>query len=267
MAGVQPAGLTQWSRFDVPGMWSLLRDVSTVEAFKQAGAWQSTYEAAQSLAARLQWYRDGLAGKWSPDRSDAAALYLGRLDELIGSAQQLADVSVSNRQALVTLANAVDDARPKLQRVYEESQAMRQVGAQPRAGASVALAQQKLQKQATEIMESLGGAAMDSWRHYATADDYQAPQPRGKRSGSELFRRLHLPSSRASQRAVRPRLTVAILIIAFRAYPLICSGMPLPLRASQSRCVRCCQNCAGDTSAKRSWSACQSCCRTPASCC
>jgi hypothetical protein len=177
MTAVQPAGLTQWSRFDVPGMWSLLRDVSTVEAFKQAGAWQSTYEAAQSLAARLQWYRDGLAGKWSPDRSDAAALYLGRLDELIGSAQQLADVSVSNRQALVTLANAVDDARPKLQRVYEESQAMRQVGAQPRAGASVALAQQQLQKRATEIMESLGGAAMDSWRHYATADNYEAPQP------------------------------------------------------------------------------------------
>jgi hypothetical protein len=32
-----------------------------------------------------------------------------------------------------------------------------------------------LHKQATEIMESLGDAAMDSWRHYATADDYQPP--------------------------------------------------------------------------------------------
>ncbi len=176
MAAVPSAGLTQWSRFDVPGMWSLLRNVSTVEAFQQAGAWQSTYEAAQSLARRLQWYRDGLAGKWSPDRSEAAALYLGRLDELIGSAQQLADVSVANRQALVTLANAVDEARPKLQRVYEESQALRRVEAQPKAEASAALRQRQLHKQATGIMESLGDAAMDSWRHYATADDYQPPQ-------------------------------------------------------------------------------------------
>jgi hypothetical protein len=158
-------------------MWSLLRNVSTVEAFQQAGAWQSTYEAAQSLARRLQWYRDGLAGKWSPDSSEAAALYLGRLDELIGSAQQLADVSVANRQALVTLANAVDEARPKLQRVYEESQALRQIETQPSAVAPVASRQQQLHKQAIEIMESLGGAAMDSWRHYATADDYQPPQP------------------------------------------------------------------------------------------
>ncbi|GIH12171.1 hypothetical protein [Rugosimonospora africana] len=176
MAAARSAGLTEWSRFDVPGMWSLLRNVSTVEAFRQAGAWQSTYEAAQSLARRLEWYRDGLAGKWSPDRSDAAAMYLGRLDELIGSAQQLADVSVANRQALVTLANAVDEARPKLQRVYEESEAMRQLGAQAKAGASVVRRQQQLHTQATEIMESLGSAAMDSWRHYATADDYQPPQ-------------------------------------------------------------------------------------------
>jgi hypothetical protein len=175
MAAAPSAGLTQWSRFDVPRMWSLLRNVSTVEAFRQAGAWQSTYEAAQSLARRLQWYRDGLASKWSPDSSEAAALYLGRLDELIGSAQQLADVSVANRQALVTLANAVDEARPKLQRVYEESQALRQIEAQPRAVALVTSRQQQLHKQATEIMESLGAAAMDSWRHYATADDYQPP--------------------------------------------------------------------------------------------
>ncbi|GAA5178296.1 hypothetical protein GCM10023322_05030 [Rugosimonospora acidiphila] len=171
------AGLTQWSQFDVPGMWSLLQNVSTVDAFRQAGAWQNTYEAAQALAGRLRWYRDGLASKWSPEGSDAAAAYLGRLDELIGSAQQLADASVANRQALVTLANAVDDAQPKMQKVYEQSQALRQVGAaQPRAGATVVLRQQQLHQQATQIMESLGSAAMDSWRHFATVDDYQPPQ-------------------------------------------------------------------------------------------
>jgi hypothetical protein len=179
-------------------MWSLLRNVSTVEAFQQAGAWQSTYEAAQSLARRLQWYRDGLADKWSPDSSEAAALYLGRLDELIGSAQQLADVSVANRQALVTLANAVDEARPKLQRVYEESQALRQIESQPKAVASVASRQQQLHKQATEIMESLGDAAMDSWRHYATADDYQPPQPVAKRSEDQT-----IPAERSEPAAGR----------------------------------------------------------------
>jgi len=169
--------LTHWSRFDVPGMWSLLENVSTAEAFRQAGAWQGTYEAAQSLSGRLRWYRDGLAGKWSPAGSEAAQLYLGRLDELIASAQQLADVAVSNRQALVTLAHAVDEARPKMQRVYEQSQSLRRSAAVPRAGATVMVRQQQLQAQATQIMESLGSTALDSWRHYATADDYQPPQP------------------------------------------------------------------------------------------
>jgi hypothetical protein len=162
-------------------MWSLLRNVSTADAYRQAGAWQHTYEAAQSLAGRLQGHREGLATRWSPENSEAARAYLGRLDELIGSAQQLADVAVSNRQALVTLANAVDVARPKMQRVYEQSQAVLQAGA-PRADGSGALAQQRLHEEATQIMGSLGEAAMDSWRHYTLADDYQPPPPTESRS-------------------------------------------------------------------------------------
>jgi hypothetical protein len=113
-------GGTPWAAYDVPTLWSMVKDQDTDSLWKQVTGWQNTADLTSLHVSNLKEYRDQLAGAWPPERSDASAAYLAELDKLITSVQQTHDVASKNYSAMTSIALAASDAKYKLKPIYDE---------------------------------------------------------------------------------------------------------------------------------------------------
>ena len=102
-----------WGRYEVPQLAGFLSE--DLEAgWGHAVAWSGTAELADTYRARLQGVRDGLAAVWPPERSAAAAVYLGRLDSMIASLADVNETASVNYRALGGVLDALQGARAKI---------------------------------------------------------------------------------------------------------------------------------------------------------
>src|SRR5437764_10584423 len=99
--GVSVAGpeCISWDRYEVPQLTAFLAE-DTAPAWSHARAWQRTMELADGYGRSMQEIRDGFAAIWSPDHSQAAQLFLGRLDMMIAALTDVRESASSNYVAL-----------------------------------------------------------------------------------------------------------------------------------------------------------------------
>lgn len=108
-----------WSRYDVPAVWAMLRDEGGSEAWAQVTAWRRTYELLAYHRLAVQRGRDELAAAWPPERGTASAVFLDYLDGLLASMDATSHQAVANAEALTGVLTALDTAKRDVGALYE----------------------------------------------------------------------------------------------------------------------------------------------------
>ena len=111
---------TDWRRYDVPGMWSMVSDFDSGPQWTHVGGWRKAFELSGLHLTRLRSYRDRLVVVWSPERNEASRRYVAELDRLIGSVLATHDAAIENHTALSGATAAMSTARYKLKPLYDE---------------------------------------------------------------------------------------------------------------------------------------------------
>ncbi len=106
-------GCTAWNRYDVPQLAGFLSD-DTEPAWGHARAWQRTMELADGYGRSMQKVRDGFAAIWPPEHSQAAQMFLGRLDTMIAALTDVRESASSNYTALTGVLQLLDDAKANI---------------------------------------------------------------------------------------------------------------------------------------------------------
>lgn len=113
-------GGTDWSQKSVPEMWSMLAAHDGTAHKDLLLTWLQSADLLIDHLSRVKRYRDNLAEAWPPDKSQAAARYLDRLDDLITHLTSTYYAAVENHRALGAATSALVGARLKLEHIYRE---------------------------------------------------------------------------------------------------------------------------------------------------
>jgi hypothetical protein len=103
-------GWPGWSKYSVPDLAEILDEDLSV-AWSQADAWGETHDLVSRHREVLQQARTTLASVWPPERSPAAAMFFGVLDELIASMGEMQDVAVTNQGAVIGVLASLEQAQ------------------------------------------------------------------------------------------------------------------------------------------------------------
>lgn len=188
-------GLTNWNLYDVPAMWRVLEPQRTDAQWRQVAGWRKTAELAQAHLGRLGIYRDALARVWPPERNAAARAYLTRLDHLIDSVAQTAEVASANYTVLAATAGTIAVARSRIETIHREYVEKRQaletyqrrvgelasIGYHPWQPAPVTEAEvERLNTRARTVMFALSGELASA------QTQIRQPPTYGRRSGFDI---------------------------------------------------------------------------------
>ncbi|MEV6345780.1 hypothetical protein [Actinoplanes sp. NPDC051851] len=167
-------GGTDWSRYAVPDMWSMLSAHDSAAHHDLITGWRRSYELILEHLHHVRGYRDALAEAWPSHRSTAASAYLDRLDGLIGELWATHAAATENHRALSAATGALESSRRVLERIYREYAANQQLlagyaralreyqlspgkarGLPPREPTGVTARQTALDGEARELMSGL----------------------------------------------------------------------------------------------------------------
>ncbi|MEU4162208.1 hypothetical protein [Actinoplanes sp. NPDC026670] len=111
---------TSWAGMSVEAIWELLKDHNSGPHREMGGAWQRSAILLENHLHQVRSYRDRLADAWPPEKSKAAYAYLERLEQLIASLEETRLAADTNKRALVSAIDAVDESKEKLARIQKE---------------------------------------------------------------------------------------------------------------------------------------------------
>jgi hypothetical protein len=192
-------GLTDWSAYNIEALHTMVDGVSDAEietSWQQVTAWTKTNELLDEHAATLDMYRQDLVAQWPPEKNQAAAAFVGYLDNLILALRQGSTAAANNVTALANLTGAVSTARTDVKKAYTEYQSNQGKLAQyqqdldawtaqasqsdapapnPPTSPVAANRQQQLTQQAQQSMAVLSGAAVDSTMKMTIPPPYAPP--------------------------------------------------------------------------------------------
>jgi hypothetical protein len=162
---IPPGGCVNWTAFDVPTIWAMLAYEDGTLSVEQANAWNRTYDLLASHAKNLQALRDGLAERWPPERSEASAVFLEYLDELIGAVNPTSYASSSNAVVLSDLIDTLAAAKGELAPLHQQWQ----------AGTGDPKLQAELNARAAKIMASTDVAVYQHGQRFVVPPEYEPP--------------------------------------------------------------------------------------------
>jgi hypothetical protein len=192
-------GLTAWEAYDIEALHTMVDGVSDAEietSWQQVSAWTKTNELLDEHAAKLDMYRQDLVTQWPPEKNQAAAAFVGYLDNLVLALRQGSTAAANNVTALANLTSAVSTARTDVKKAYQEytsnqgklasyqqdldawtAQASQSDMPAPNPPTSPVAAnrQQELTQQAQKSMAILSGAAVDSTMKMTIPPPYTPP--------------------------------------------------------------------------------------------
>ncbi|GAA2886035.1 hypothetical protein Acy02nite_42120 [Actinoplanes cyaneus] len=119
-------GGTDWALKSVPEMWSMIAAHDGTAHKNLLLTWLQSADLLIDHLSRVKRYRDNLAEAWPPDKSQAAAKYLDRLDDLIAHLTSTYEAAVENHRALGAATSSIVGARFKLEPIYREYTANQQ---------------------------------------------------------------------------------------------------------------------------------------------
>jgi hypothetical protein len=114
---------TNWNDKDVPTIWGYIGHLNLDPMWTHSSGWTKTHELASTNLYRLKDFRSKLAAAWPPEKSEAARVYVGKLDELIANVEAVYDSAVINQASASDMALSLGLAKGKLKPLYEEYQA------------------------------------------------------------------------------------------------------------------------------------------------
>ncbi|SRR6266571_1512910 len=184
---------TDWSSLTVGQMWDALGDFDHEPASEQSGGWSRAFELLDYHRARLEEYRDLVAGTW---RGATANAFVAQVNGLIGAVTTLRDAAIANDAVLPHLSASMVEARAKLEPIYRQWSANQTAlaGGQqpvptwsmphPSAGVPAVSpgAQEQLHVQAVAVMSTLSSQAIEGYRAVQIPPSYRLqlrsdPQP------------------------------------------------------------------------------------------
>ncbi|MDG4786380.1 hypothetical protein O7626_10640 [Micromonospora sp. WMMD1102] len=106
----------------IPRLWRLVEAAQQrlQPSREQVSAWERTSSMLGGHAARLQACRNQLATLWPPEQNAASAAYMAELDRLIEASRQTSTAAQNNATHIGHVADAIEQARTKLEPVYRE---------------------------------------------------------------------------------------------------------------------------------------------------
>ena len=113
-------GGTNWFAHDTPSMWRMVENQDTDNHWRHVSGLRKITELTSTHLWRLKEYREKLAAAWPPERSPAAAAFVGRLDYLIAHVQQTHDVAAANYTTVMTATSTLQLARGQVRTIHEE---------------------------------------------------------------------------------------------------------------------------------------------------
>ncbi|MEV6491064.1 hypothetical protein AB0M20_21005 [Actinoplanes sp. NPDC051633] len=111
---------TNWNGMSMYDMWLTVGNQDTTPHWELLTGWRKSYELTLQHMSAVKSYRDNLAAAWPPEKSEAAAAYAARLDQLIDHLQQTYDAAVANHDAFSGATLALSSARRELEPLVNE---------------------------------------------------------------------------------------------------------------------------------------------------
>ncbi len=183
------AAITDWSVMTVDQMWAMVSDHRPDHGWSQASAWDRTRELVDHHLSRIQQYRDELMRTWHPETSPAAAVYFGKIEDLVNSMAAVCDTAAATGSGLSHVNASLTEAQAALAPVHQPWQANQmqltgsgvQVsgsngGTSPASSPALVKQQTELHAQAVAIMSRLGDQTREGLTAMSAPPDYQPPQ-------------------------------------------------------------------------------------------
>ncbi|WP_344919395.1 hypothetical protein, partial [Plantactinospora mayteni] len=106
----------------IPHLWRLVEAAQQKlqPSRDQVAAWERASSMLGGHATRLQDCRDQLAALWPPEQNAASAAYMVELDRLIEASRQTSTSAQNNATHIGHVADAIEQARTKLEPIYKE---------------------------------------------------------------------------------------------------------------------------------------------------
>ena len=114
---------TNWSAAPMATIWQAMHNQQTDNHWTLLGGWRRSADLVLQHISAVQNYRENLASAWPPEKSQAAAAYLGRLDNLLGQLRQTYDAAAANYDVFHAATQALTAARRDLEPLVREHQA------------------------------------------------------------------------------------------------------------------------------------------------
>ncbi|MFY1669983.1 hypothetical protein ACN27G_08485 [Plantactinospora sp. WMMB334] len=106
----------------IPHLWRLVEAAQQRlrPSREQVAAWERVSSMLGGHASRLQDCRNQLATLWPPEQNAASAAYMVELDRLIEASRQTSTAAQNNATHIGHVADAIEQARTKLEPIYKE---------------------------------------------------------------------------------------------------------------------------------------------------
>jgi hypothetical protein len=111
-----------WSRYDVPGLVTLLTYEDANAITEQLGGWWRAETTLTEYRRRLEACRDALAQNWPPERSEAAAAFVQQVNATIEELNAAVGAIGRNAGALAQTDNILSLAKRDLESIHQEWQ-------------------------------------------------------------------------------------------------------------------------------------------------
>jgi hypothetical protein len=109
-----------WHTYDVPGLVALLSREDPNAISEQLGGWWRAETTLTDYRRRLEACRDGLAQKWPPERSEAAAAFVRQVNATIDELNAAVNAISRNAGALAQTDNILSLARHELESINQQ---------------------------------------------------------------------------------------------------------------------------------------------------
>lgn len=112
--------VARFAYMQVPDFWDMVRYHDNTPHQKALKGWRQTYELVLIHRTQVEKYKEKLMTAWPPKSSAAARAYVERLDHLIENLTETYEAAIANYSAYSTAISAMDDAKRKVEAIYQE---------------------------------------------------------------------------------------------------------------------------------------------------
>lgn len=192
--GTRNVPRTDWAGLSMEQLAATLADHRIEMSDEHVQGWSMAYDLVDYHGDRLRTYRSLLSQRWPAESSPAAAAFLGVLDSLIRSVDDLREAAPANNGVLVHVVSTLSESRTRLEPLVQSWRGYEKSAQKARASGGKGVdyyrnEQAKLHNEAVRLMFGTGNQVTDANQSFIIPASYQPEppsdvgEPRGGPSG------------------------------------------------------------------------------------